>query len=87
MNVQLTPKAQRSFKKLPHNKGKVLLQEFIDFCKEDNWWQDRKVKQIVSTPFYRYKSGHYRIIFDQDGYVVTVYDVKKRNESTYRNLE
>lgn len=86
MPIFITPHAEKSLKKINKLVAQQLLKEFMVFSEDKNWWKNPKVKALAGMPFYRYKSGNFRIIFDQAGTLFEIYDVKQRNESTYKNL-
>ena len=84
MKVVSTPRAERALKKIP--KARTLLLEFIEFAALDDWWKSSKLKKLTGTDFFRYKSGNYRIIFNQEGEILAIFDIRKRDEKTYKNL-
>lgn len=84
--VLITPRGERSIKKLDTSLAKKVLQEFFVFAEKPKWQQSRKVRKIVGTSFYRYKSGNHRILFEQYNDTFEIFDVRKRDENTYKNI-
>jgi len=44
------------------------------------------IKKIVGTDYWRVRSGRYRIIFKKENGENVVYEIRLRNENTYKNL-
>lgn len=81
--VLITPRAKRSLKKLDKTTSTHILRSFIKFAEEEQWSRHPAVKKLVGTDFYRYRLGDFRVIFDAHGNIFEIFDVRKRNESTY----
>jgi len=83
--IKILPRAKKSLKKLNTQIATELLLEFSDFIqKNTNFLSSYKIRKIVGTDFYRYKLRDLRIIFDIQGNIVFIFDVRKRNEKTYK---
>jgi mRNA-degrading endonuclease RelE of RelBE toxin-antitoxin system len=48
-----------------------------------DWPDTSGVKSLIDMPGYRLRIGQYRAFFDAAGGVITVTEVKRRNEHTY----
>lgn len=44
------------------------------------------IKKIVGTDYWRVRSGRYRILFKKENDDNIVYEIRLRNEGTYKNL-
>ena len=44
------------------------------------------VKKVVGTDYWRVRSGRYRILFKKESGENVVYEIRLRNENTYKNL-
>lgn len=44
------------------------------------------IKKIVGTDYWRVRSGRYRILFKKENDENIVYEIRLRNENTYKNL-
>jgi mRNA-degrading endonuclease RelE of RelBE toxin-antitoxin system len=83
--IIILPKAKRSLKKLSKQHGKEMLLEFKQFIfSVDNILSSSKVKKLKGIGFYRYRFKTYRLIFDVNGIIVAIIDVRKREEKTYK---
>lgn len=86
MSVKLSSKAKRSLKKFEKTFASEVLSAFIEISQLNDWKQHKSVKKLTSSPFYRFKYKNIRVIFDEDGTIFVIYDVRQRNENTYKNL-
>jgi len=62
---------------------------FVEISKlKENFFGNSKVKKITNAPstYFRLRVNNYRVIFDSDGFVIHIMNVRKRNEKTYKNL-
>ena len=82
--INWQPKALRQLRKLDAHAGKqirlAVSRELLDLSKA------RNVKALVNHAYgYRLRVGSYRVFFDFDGAVriVSIEEVKKRDERTY----
>jgi mRNA interferase RelE/StbE len=82
--INWQPKALRQLRKIDAHAGKqirlAVSSELLDLSKA------RNVKALVSHAYgYRLRVGSYRVFFDFDGAVriVSIEEVKKRDEHTY----
>ena len=82
--INWQPKALRQLRKIDAHAGKqiraAVSSELLDLSK------DRNVKALVNHAYgYRLRVGNYRVFFDFDGVVriVSIEEVKKRDERTY----
>lgn len=44
------------------------------------------IKKVVGTDYWRVRSGEYRILFKKENNLNMIYEIRLRNESTYKNL-
>ncbi|MDO8499953.1 MAG: type II toxin-antitoxin system RelE/ParE family toxin [bacterium] len=44
------------------------------------------IKKVVGTDYLRIRSGRYRIMFKREAGENVVYEIRLRNENTYKNL-
>jgi mRNA-degrading endonuclease RelE of RelBE toxin-antitoxin system len=82
--INWQPKALRQLRKIDAHAGKqiraAVSSELLDLSKA------RNVKALVNHAYgYRLRVGNYRVFFDFDGVVriVSIEEVKKRDEHTY----
>ena len=82
--INWQPKALRQLRKIEAHAGKqiraAVSSELLDLSKA------RNVKALVNHAYgYRLRVGNYRVFFDFDGVVriVSIEEVKKRDEHTY----
>lgn len=78
--------AGKAFLKLPDKKTKLRIKKTVDsLSKNPRRPGVIKLRTALITP-YRMRTGHYRILFDIDGQKkgVFIYDIRKRDEKTYR---
>jgi mRNA interferase RelE/StbE len=82
--INWQPKALRQLRKIDAHAGKqiraAVSSELLDLSKA------RNVKALVNHAYgYRLRVGNYRVFFDFDGVVriVSIEEVKKRDERTY----
>lgn len=82
--INWQPKALRQLRKIDAQEGQkirgAVSTELVDLSKA------RNVKALVNHPHgYRLRVGHYRVFFDFDGEVriVSIEDVRRRDERTY----
>lgn len=77
-------KALKQMRKLPAQAGKAIREAVTDELTDLN--KARNVKKLTHPPYnYRLRVGNYRVFFDYDGAIriVTIEEVKKRDEQTY----
>ena len=43
-----------------------------------------KIKKLKGLPFYRYRTGNFRIFFDIEKNIFTIYKILRRSENTYK---
>ena len=78
--VNITLKAHKQIAKL--NKQDIaFIYDALEALKE--WPNINGVKHLTDMPGYRLRIGQYRAFFDVTGEVITVTEVKRRNEHTY----
>ena len=83
-SINWQPKALRQLRKIDAHAGKqvraVVSTELLDLSKA------RNVKALTSHEYgYRLRVGNYRVFFDFDGavHIVSIEEVRKRDERTY----
>lgn len=77
-------KALKQMRKLPAQNGKAIRESVTTELSDLS--QARNVKKLTNHEFgYRLRVGNYRVFFEFDGAVriVTIEEVKKRDEQTY----
>lgn len=77
-------KALKQMRKLPVQSGKAIRESVTSELSDLS--QARNVKKLANHQFsYRLRVGNYRVFFEFDGAVriVTIEEVKKRDEQTY----
>ncbi len=47
---------------------------------------DLDIKKVINTDYWRTKSGRYRILFKKENNENIVYEIRRRDENTYKNL-
>ena len=78
--VNITLKAHKQIAKL--NKQDIAsIYEALEALKD--WPDISGVKSLTNMPGYRLRIGQYRAFFDVDKEVITVTEVKRRDEHTY----
>jgi mRNA-degrading endonuclease RelE of RelBE toxin-antitoxin system len=75
------PKALKQLKKIPaHDKLNII--NAVDALAVGMVHQD--IKLLKNHDYgYRLRVGRYRVLFGQNNHIVDIYEVKKRDESTY----
>ncbi len=77
-------RALKQMRKIPAQNGKAIRESVSSELSDLN--QARHVKKLTNHEFgYRLRVGNYRVFFEFDGAVriVTIEEVKKRDEQTY----
>lgn len=77
-------KIEKLFRKLP-SKERLHLSTAIDLLAENNL-TGLDIKKLGGGEFYRLRRGRYRILFKKDGEENVVYEIRLRNDNTYKNL-
>jgi mRNA-degrading endonuclease RelE of RelBE toxin-antitoxin system len=78
--VNITLKAHKQIAKL-NKQDMAFIYEALEALQD--WPDIHGVKNLTDMPGYRLRIGHYRAFFDVAGDVITVTEVKRRNERTY----
>jgi len=80
--IEWTTKALKQLKKITENDQKTIVFAVREL---KNWPNCRHVKPLKGREGYRLRVGRYRIIFDVQNIlkIVTIEEVKKRDERTY----
>ncbi len=78
--VSITLKAHKQIAKL-NRQDMVAIYEALDALQD--WPDISGVKNLTNMPGYRLRIGQYRAFFDVAGDMITVTEVKRRNEHTY----
>ena len=78
--MHITLKAHKQITKL-NKQDMALIYEALETLQ--NWPDVCGIKSLTNMPGYRLRIGQYRALFDVAGNVVTVTEVKRRNERTY----
>ena len=86
LKIILSPKAEFSFKKLDKKLSKSILLDFKDHISDVNWFKSHRIKKLVWTSLFRYKKWSYRIIFDNELNIFNIFDIRKRDKNTYKNI-
>ena len=80
--IRWTATAQRQIRKLPKDVQSAIfvavgfLENFPD-CRGD-------IKKLQGRQGFRLRVGRYRVLFDENGHILEVQEVKKRDDNTYR---
>ena len=88
MIIRYQQHALRDLKKIEKKKRLFIVEQINTLEKYTHPLDHPKVKKIVNSPsgMYRLKADNYRVIFSEEGEVAMILHVRKRNESSYRNL-
>ena len=78
--VNITLKAHKQIAKLD-KQDMAFIYEALEALQ--GWPDIHGVKSLTDMPGYRLRIGHYRAFFDVAEDVITVTEVKRRNEHTY----
>ena len=78
--VNITLKAHKQIAKL-NRQDMASIYEALESLQ--GWPDISGVKDLTNMPGYRLRIGQYRAFFDVAGDVITVTEVKRRNERTY----
>lgn len=81
--VEITPKAAKQLRKLQSKEYKIIIDECYKLSEMPNCIN---VKALVNHDYqYRLRVGNFRVFFNFDGVVriVSIEEVKKRDERTY----
>jgi len=80
--IEWTKRALRQLRKIKHRDDQrsiyTAVGTLVDFPDCDN------VKKIKTTDMYRLRVGRWRVLFTESLEIITIQEVKKRNERTYR---
>jgi mRNA-degrading endonuclease RelE of RelBE toxin-antitoxin system len=80
MTVNITVKAHKQIARL-NIQDMAFIYEALEAL--EGWPDISGVKNLTNMPGYRLRIGQYRAFFDVSGGVITVTEVKRRNEHTY----
>ncbi len=78
--VNITIKAHKQIAKL-NKQDLAFIYEALEMLRD--WPDISGVKNLTDRPGYRLRIGQYRAFFDVAGSVLTVTEVKRRNERSY----
>lgn len=80
--IEWKKKAFRQLRKLDHQDQKKIVSAVKNLS---TWPECSNVKALKNLPGHRLRVGRYRVIFEVDEMVriITIEEVKKRNERTY----
>jgi mRNA-degrading endonuclease RelE of RelBE toxin-antitoxin system len=78
--LNITLKAHKQIAKL-NKQDMASIYEALEALQD--WPDISGVKNLTDMPGYRLRIGQYRAFFDVEGDVITVTEVKRRNERTY----
>lgn len=77
-------KIQKLFKKLSYSEKEEIISVLTLLAENSLIGLD--IKKVVGTDYWRTKSGRYRILFKKENGENVVYEIRLRNENTYKNL-
>ncbi|MCW6660011.1 type II toxin-antitoxin system RelE/ParE family toxin [Aerococcaceae bacterium NML191292] len=77
MSIRIEKKARKFLEKLPQNIKTRILQAIYRYPYSD-------VKKLKGTPYYRMRVGDYRIIYDENGNVISIIEIGHR-KNIYNN--
>ncbi len=81
--IRWTTKAVRQLRKIKDRQEQIRIYEAVDELK--NFPNCRNVKKLKGHEnLYRLRVGRWRVIFSEDLTIITIEEVKRRNERTYR---
>ena len=81
--IRWTTKAVRQLRKIKDRQEQIRIYEAVDELK--NFSNCRNVKKLKGHEnLYRLRVGRWRVIFSEDLTIITIEEVKRRNERTYR---
>ncbi|HBW73688.1 MAG TPA: hypothetical protein DEF59_00265 [Candidatus Magasanikbacteria bacterium] len=75
---------RKLFKKLSKTEKEEI--QSILFLLAENRTIGLDIKKVLGTDYWRARSGRYRILFKKEKGDNVVYEIRMRNESTYKNL-
>ena len=77
-------KIQKLFKKLSLSEKEEML-HILSLLAADSLI-GLSIKKVVGTDYWRIRTGKYRILFKKESDENVVYEIRLRNENTYKNL-
>ena len=80
--IEWKQKALRQLRKIKNRSDQQKI--YKNVCKLENYPQCKNVKKIKTTNLYRLRIGNWRVFFTEDLEIVTIEEVKPRNERTYK---
>ena len=80
--IEWTTKALRQLRKIKSRQEQDELYNSVAAL--ENFPHCDNVKKIKTTQIYRLRVGNWRVIFTESLEIVTIEEVKKRNERTYK---
>lgn len=81
--IRWIPKAVRQLKKIKDQEEQLKIYEAVSELK--NFPNCRKVRKLKGCEnLYRLRVGRWRVIFSENLTIITIEEVKRRNERTYR---
>lgn len=75
--VRYTREARKTLARIPMNTRRLIVEKIEQYAR-DPGSLSRNVTRLQGRPGYRLRVGDWRIIFDQDGNVLTILDVGPR---------
>jgi mRNA interferase RelE/StbE len=80
--IEWSQKALRRLRKIKNRQEQAEL--YTSVAALENYPHCNNVKKIQTTEMYRLRVGNWRVIFTDSLEIVTIEEVKKRNERTYK---
>ncbi|MBI5415050.1 type II toxin-antitoxin system RelE/ParE family toxin [Candidatus Peregrinibacteria bacterium] len=84
MKIVFAPNALRELYSFQKKDQLFLQKKLSELMEYENVLDHPKVKKLRLLPYYRYRAGDFRIFFDAEGNIITIYKISRRSEKTYR---
>lgn len=79
--IEWTPKALRQLRKIKDTETRKRIYDAVTELK--NFPNVSNVKKVKSRNLFRLRVGHWRVFFTNSLIIITIKEVRKRNERTY----
>ena len=84
MKIIFAPNALRELHILQEKDLLFIKEKLIHILSVDSITKHPKVKKLKGLPYYRYRIGNFRIFFDIENHIFTIYKILSRSEKTYK---
>lgn len=83
MKIVFAPNALRELHSFDKKDQKFIQQKLIQLTESKDVFHHPKIKKLTNLSYYRYRAGDFRIFFDVNGNILSIFKISRRNENTY----